>query len=90
MEGIPELAEQGCVPGGTKTNLEHVGKSVVFKGDLPEHVRFVLVDAQTNGGLLAALPEKHARPALKALEAKGVQGWVVGELRKGKPGIEVV
>jgi selenide,water dikinase len=89
MEGIPELAEQGCVPGGTKTNLEHVGKSVVFKGGLPEHVRYVLADAQTNGGLLAALPEKLARTALKALEAKGVEAWIVGELGKGKPGISV-
>jgi selenide,water dikinase len=90
MEGVPELAEAGCVPGGTKTNLEHVARHVVFKGNLPEHVRCVLADAQTNGGLLAALPEKQARPALKALEAAGVEAWIVGELSRGKPSIEVV
>jgi selenide,water dikinase len=91
MEGIPELAEAGVVPGGTKTNLEHVAKFVKFRGALPAHVQYVLADAQTNGGLLAALPEKQAREALKALDRAGVQGWIVGELEKGKAGtIEVV
>jgi selenide,water dikinase len=90
MEGIPELAEGGCVPGGTKTNLEHVAKAVVFGDTMPEHVRVVLADAQTNGGLLATLPQKQAQTALKALEAAGVEGWIIGELKKGRPGIEVV
>lgn len=91
MEGIPELAEAGCVPGGTKTNLEHVAKFVKFRGGaLPQHVQHVLADAQTNGGLLAALPEKQAREALKALEKAGVEGWIIGGVEKGKPGIEVV
>jgi selenide,water dikinase len=90
MEGIPELAEAGCVPGGTKSNLEHVSKAVVFRGALPDHVQQVLADAQTNGGLLAALPEKHARDALKALDKAGVEAWIIGGLEKGKPGIEVV
>ncbi|MBL8957573.1 MAG: selenide, water dikinase SelD [Myxococcaceae bacterium] len=90
MEGVPQLAEQGVVPGGTKTNLEHVAKWVKFGAGLPGHVQHVLADAQTNGGLLAALPEKKAREALKALEKAGVQGWVVGGLQRGKPGIDVV
>jgi selenide, water dikinase len=90
MEGIPELAEAGCVPGGTKTNLEHVSKFVKLRGELPLHVQQVLADAQTNGGLLAALPERQAREALKLLEKAGVQGWIIGGLEKGKPGIEVV
>jgi selenide,water dikinase len=89
MEGVPELAEQGVVPGGTKTNLEHVSKAVKFKGDLPVHVQQVLADAQTNGGLLAAVPEKQAREVLKALERAGVEAWIVGGLQKGKPGIDV-
>lgn len=90
LEGVPELAEAGCVPGGTKTNLEHVAKAVRFKGELKLHVQQVLADAQTNGGLLAALPEKNAREALKALDRAGVEGWIIGGLEKGKPGIEVV
>lgn len=90
MEGVPELAESGVVPGGTKTNLEHVARWVKFRGSLPSHVQHVLADAQTNGGLLAALPEKRARDALKALDQAGVQGWIVGGLEKGKVGIEVV
>jgi len=44
---------------------------------MPEHVKRVLADAQTNGGLLAALPEKKAREALKALERAGAQAWII-------------
>ncbi|MEW5737747.1 MAG: selenide, water dikinase SelD [Myxococcota bacterium] len=87
---IPALAEQGVVPGGTKTNLAHAQKWVRFPEGLPEPIRHVLADAQTNGGLLAAVPEKAAPTALRALEKKGVGAWAIGWLSKGKPGVEVV
>ncbi len=91
IEGIPELAEAGVIPGGTKTNLEHVQKHVVLQGrPARARVQLVLADAQTNGGLLAAVPEKQARTALKALEKAGVQAWIIGELQRGKVGIDVV
>lgn len=84
------LADQGVVPGGTKTNLEHALKGTRFGEGTPEVIKFALADAQTNGGLLAAVPQKEVGKALAALEKKGVEGWVIGQLVKGKPGIEVV
>lgn len=87
---IATLAEQGVVPGGTKTNLAHAQKGTQFPEGLPDAVKHVLADAQTNGGLLACVPEKQAQKALNALEKKGVEGWIVGQLVSGKPGIEVV
>jgi selenide,water dikinase len=86
---IAQLAEQGVVPGGTKTNLAHAEKWVRFPEGLPEPIRHVLADAQTNGGLLAAVPERNALKALAALERRGVEGWVVGHLVRGKPGVDV-
>ncbi|MFZ5445721.1 MAG: selenide, water dikinase SelD [Myxococcota bacterium] len=96
LEGVPllpeigALAEQGVVPGGTKTNLAHAAKATIFPDGLPESIKHVLADAQTNGGLLAAVPEKHVLKALGELERAGVEAWVIGELVPGKPGIEVV
>ncbi|MFT3709237.1 MAG: selenide, water dikinase SelD [Archangium sp.] len=87
---VPELAEQGVIPGGTKTNLAHAAKGTIFPRDLPEAIKHVLADAQTNGGLMAAVPEKHLKKAIDALARKGVHGWVVGQLVSGRVGIEVV
>ena len=87
---ISDLAEQGVVPGGTKTNLEHAQKGTKFPVGLPEHIKFVLADAQTNGGLLAAIPERELGIAMKALKRKGVDAWAIGYLQKGKPGVTVV
>ena len=90
LPGIPALAEQGVVPGGTKTNLAHAQKWVRFPEGLPEPIRHVLADAQTNGGLLAAVPGKVAGQALRALEKKGVEAWAIGRLYRGRPGVDVV
>jgi selenide,water dikinase len=87
---IAALAEQGVVPGGTKTNLAHAAKWTRFPDGLPEAIQHVLADAQTNGGLLAAVPEKAARKALAALERKGVEAWAIGRLERGRPGVDVV
>ncbi|MBS1150323.1 MAG: selD [Myxococcaceae bacterium] len=90
LEGIPQLAAADVVPGGTRTNLAHVAKWVKFPAGLPEHVKLVLADAQTNGGLLAAVPAKDEHKAVAALLKAGVFAAVIGELQRGKPGIEVV
>jgi selenide,water dikinase len=88
IEGVPELAFKDVVPGGTKTNLAHVSKWVEFDG-LPTPVQWVLADAQTNGGLLAAVPKKDEHHAVAALLKAGVYAAVIGELVRGKPGIDV-
>ena len=89
MEGIAALAEQGVIPGGTRTNFEHVAGSVQFPHGLPEAIKLVLADAQTNGGLLACVPERDAKKAMRALQKAGVEAWVIGGLQKGPPGIVV-
>lgn len=87
---IASLAEQGVVPGGTKTNLAHAEKGVTFPEGLPEPIKHVLADAQTNGGLLAAIPAKDVPKALRALNAKKIDAWPIGWLEKGKPGLTIV
>lgn len=87
---VPALAEAGVIPGGTKTNLAHVKKQVTFPEGLPEHIQWLLADAQTNGGLLASVPARHALKAIQALEKAGVDAALIGEVQAGRPGIEVI
>jgi selenide, water dikinase len=90
LEGVPALAEQGVVPGGTKANLEHFGQWVRFPEGFPDSIQHVLADAQTNGGLLAAIPAKEHRTALRLLERARVEAAVIGEVARGKAGVEVI
>jgi len=89
LAGVPALAEQGVVPGGTTANLEHFARYVRFPAGLPEPIRWVLADAQTNGGLLAAVPRAALPKAERALARAGVEAAVVGELTGGRPRIDV-
>lgn len=90
IQEVPALAGQGVVPGGTKANLVHVSKRVRFPEGLPEEIQWVLADAQTNGGLLASVPARDARKAFIALEKAGVDAALIGEVTRGRPGIDVV
>ena len=89
LAGVPALAEQGVVPGGTTANLEHFGAHVRFPDGLPDPVRWVLADAQTNGGLLAAVPRSALPKAERALARARVDAAIIGELVRGVPGIDV-
>lgn len=87
--GVEALAREGVVPGGSRRNLEDVARHVSFADALPEWKRLVLADAQTNGGLLAAVSEADVEAILERLAEKGVRGVVIGELREGAPRIVV-
>ncbi len=90
LAGVPELAEQEVVPGGTRANLASVVRRVRFPRGLPLSVKWVLADAQTNGGLLAAVPAGRADRAVTLLERAGVEVARVGEFVRGRAGIDVV
>ena len=70
LEGAKEIAAAGHVPGGTKRNFRSIKGSVDF-GDLPSTDRTLLVDAQTSGGLLLAVPEAALEELVAALLAAG-------------------
>ena len=89
LAGVPALAEAGVVPGGTTANLEHFARHVRFPPELPLPIRRVLADAQTNGGLLAAVPADALRRAERALDRAGIEAAIIGELVRGRGGIDV-
>ncbi len=91
LEGARDLAARGVVPGGSAANLEWVRPHVRFGAGVDEVARQVLADAQTNGGLLAAVEPARAPELLGRLQEVGVRSAHVGEVGPAPdgPGLEV-
>ncbi len=70
-------AEDRAVAGGTRRNRAHAEQFTSFKAGVSEPRRWLLCDAMTSGGLLAAVaPER----------AGALPGPVIGHLTDGPPG----
>jgi selenide,water dikinase len=90
LAGIHDLAAKDVVPGGSKANLRWVAPHLRVAEGLAPTWPTVLADAQTNGGLLAAVDLGHAADVVAALRAAGVaDAAIVGEVLDLEPRIEV-
>ena len=80
ISGVPELLadpDGRAIAGGTRRNRDHAETFTSFSVDVPEHLRWLVSDAMTSGGLLAALPPERAA---------SVPGSVIGRLVAGPAG----
>ncbi len=80
IDGVPELLADPAgraVAGGTRRNRTHAETFASFADDVPESRRWLVCDAMTSGGLLAAVP---------AESADRVPGSVVGRVLEGPAG----
>jgi selenide,water dikinase len=76
LPGVESLARAGLVPGGSQRNRS-AADVYTDVGPGVDPVRALLAcDAQTSGGLLAAVPRVGA----------AASGWVIGEIVAGAPG----
>lgn len=80
LEGARELAEEGCVPGGSRRNRQSVEGLVAWDEDVEETLRVLLCDAQTSGGLLAAVPPERAEAVTEAWRRAGYRAAAIGEV----------
>jgi selenide,water dikinase len=64
-------ADLGIAPGGTRNNLEYVGRFVNFDPSITEAEQLILADAQTSGGLLISIAEGRADELEQALRDAG-------------------
>ena len=88
---VPELAADGCFPGGSKSNAAFAAPWTDFT-DTPEALRLVAADAQTSGGLLLAVPDAHLDAVLAICREKNtLANAVIGRLlpRQGETSIIV-
>ena len=87
MEAVWPLVEGGCVPGGSRRNLQYVSNHCHFDVRLSEAERLVLADAQTSGGLLIAVPEDRCESLVQALQAGEVaESALIGRVLAAQPG----
>jgi cysteine desulfurase len=70
---VDSFAAANTIPGGTRDNHLYTKNSVSYGSDISEIRQLMLNDAQTSGGLLISLSEKHADRLLKALKQKGIK-----------------
>lgn len=68
---VLDLIRQGCVPGGSRKNLELAHEFTKFASDVSEELQILLADAQTSGGLLLAVHPDHLHDAQDILLANG-------------------
>ena len=74
------LAAAGYVPGGSHRNRESIEPVTSWSEAVPEAVRILLCDAQTSGGLLAAVASEDASELVSEWESAGYAAAVVGQL----------
>jgi selenide,water dikinase len=74
------LAGEGFVPGGTVRNREFVGLVVDWADEVSSVMRDLLCDAQTSGGLLAALPASDASELAAEWESAGYASAIIGTI----------
>ncbi len=91
LDGARAHAERGAIPGGSKANLESAAPRVTFAPTVDALTQLLLADAQTSGGLLAAIAPE-ALPALTdAAARRGVPVLaVIGRFEAGDPGVTAV
>jgi selenide,water dikinase len=89
LEGVIELAREDVAPGGTRANLAWVGEHVRFAEELEAAMRLILADAQTNGGLLAAVAPEQAAGLRVTLAAAGVGAVDIGEVVEAEGGASI-
>lgn len=77
LTGVRGLLEDGMWAGGSQRNLESIRPDVV--SDLDESQWKPLIDAQTSGGLLVALPHENAAGYLAAVPRAVTIGEVAEE-----------
>jgi selenide,water dikinase len=93
FEGVPilpaavEYVHAGIAPGGTRANQSFLADWVQYDADISQEMQLLLCDAQTSGGLLAAVPAGSAGEIIRELSAAGMPAAAVvgkiGELGHG-------
>lgn len=90
LPGVLEMASEGIASAGLLSNRESIDPDVAWDEGVSEASRRALVDPQTSGGLLIALPPSRADRLLARLRRARVRAEVVGEvLARGRLPLEV-
>ena len=79
MEPAWDYIAQGCIPGGTKRNLEGYGDKIQLANDA---WKWILADPQTSGGLLIAVEAEVSKEIEQILKANNFFAEEIGYLKE--------
>lgn len=71
FDGVKELLQQGCIPGASFRNTEHLENQWEFQGSVPQWQKHLLTDPQTSGGLLMGIAPDMTEMLLTQLRESG-------------------
>jgi len=75
-----EYAAMGLLPAGSFANRRFCAKHLQAAPDIDPLLVDLFSDAQTNGGLLLAIPPDQARALLECLQSHGIHPVLIGEV----------
>jgi selenide,water dikinase len=82
-----DYVARGLAPGGTHANRRFLSAWVSYDPDITEWEQLLLCDAQTSGGLLAAVSGAVAPDVIRELRSLGAASTaLVGSIEPGEPG----
>lgn len=80
LTGSYELAEDGVIPGGSKSNHQWLTSDVHYHNSVTLHEQLVLCDAITSGGLLVSMPVSEAYQYVSKLKEQDVLAAIIGSV----------
>jgi selenide, water dikinase len=87
LSAAREYVQAGIAPGGTHANHRFLADWASYDADVTTQEQLLLCDAQTSGGLLAAVAPDRADALLSSLHARGVTDAVaIGVIESQNPG----
>jgi selenide,water dikinase len=80
IPGALELAGQGLLTSGDKTNRNYVGDGVLIGADVGKEMLSLLFDPQTAGGMLISIPSDRSEALLARLKPTYPQAAIIGHV----------
>ena len=80
LDGALELASQGMLTSGDKTNREYIGADVEIADAVDENVIKLLFDPQTAGGMLISIAEDKSEALVRQLNEHYPEAGVIGSV----------
>jgi selenide,water dikinase len=85
LDGALELASQGMLTSGDKTNREYVGADVEIADAVDPNMIKLLFDPQTAGGMLIAIAEDQSEALLRTLNENYPKARAIGRVLPESP-----
>ena len=85
LDGALQLASEGMLTSGDKTNREYVGADVEIEGSVDNNLVKLFFDPQTAGGMLIAIPENNAASLLATLHRNYPKAQIIARVHPPGP-----